>query len=101
MPTVTSASADQLAKNIEEYLVEHPAAALLEDGRVLLDMRIVHYAVSESQAQHRRKSLNSPSRIRSNWSRKAQRSPEQELGRTLQDRQAVRPLFSGPCPTQT
>jgi hypothetical protein len=51
MPSVTSASADQLAKNIEEYLVEYPAAALLEDGRVLFDMRIAHYAVSESHGR--------------------------------------------------
>jgi hypothetical protein len=51
MPSVTGASADQLAKYIEEYLVDNPAAALLEDGRVLFDMRLAHYAVSESHGR--------------------------------------------------
>src|SRR5664279_641942 len=51
MPFVTGASADQLAKYIEEYLVDNPAAALLEDGRVLFDMRLAHYAVSESHGR--------------------------------------------------
>ena len=37
----------QLAQTIENYLADHPAAALLEDGRVLFDMRTAHYAVSE------------------------------------------------------
>ena len=32
-------SATKLAQIIEEYLADHPAAALLEDGRVLFDMR--------------------------------------------------------------
>ena len=46
-----AASAGQAAKlthSIEEYLAEHPAAAVLEDGRVLFDMRSARYAVSES-----------------------------------------------------
>ena len=38
----------RLAQTIEEYLADHPAAALLEDGRVLFDMRSAHYAVTES-----------------------------------------------------
>ena len=41
----------RLAQNIEEYLADHPAAALLEDGRVLFDMRTAHYAVSESHGR--------------------------------------------------
>ncbi len=45
------ASAGRLAETIENYLADHPAAALLEDGRVVFDMRTAHYAVSES---HRR-----------------------------------------------
>ncbi len=44
-------AASQLAKNIEEYLIEHPAAAVLEDGRVLFDMRTARYAVSEQHGR--------------------------------------------------
>ena len=46
-----AASAEALTQNIEEYLAEHPAAALLEDGRVLFDMRSARYAVSESHGR--------------------------------------------------
>jgi hypothetical protein len=42
-----SASAERLTQSIEEYLADNPAAAVLEDGRVLFDMRTAHYAVSE------------------------------------------------------
>jgi hypothetical protein len=52
---VDAASAEQevarLAQTIEAYLVEHPAAALLEDGWVLFDMRSARYAVSESHGR--------------------------------------------------
>ena len=41
----------RLAQMIEEYLAEHPAAALLEDGRVLFDMRTARYAVSEQHGR--------------------------------------------------
>jgi len=41
----------QLAQKIEEYLAEHPAAAVLEDGRVLFDMRMARYAVSEQHGR--------------------------------------------------
>jgi len=41
-----AASPDQLVKRIEQYLADHPAAALLEDGRVLFDMRTARYAVT-------------------------------------------------------
>ncbi len=44
-------SPGQLLKYIEEYLASHPAAALLEDGRVLFDMRTAHYSVSESHGR--------------------------------------------------
>jgi len=47
----TAASAGLLAQSIEEYLAEHPEAAVLEDGRVLFDMRIARYAVSESHGR--------------------------------------------------
>ena len=46
-----AASAGRLAESIESYLADHPAAALLEDGRVLFDMRMAHYAVSESHGR--------------------------------------------------
>ncbi|MDE3188036.1 MAG: hypothetical protein KGM96_11010 [Acidobacteriota bacterium] len=50
-PADSAASAGHLAQSIEEYLAEHPAAALLEDGRVLFDMRTARYAVSESHGR--------------------------------------------------
>jgi hypothetical protein len=46
-----AASPQLLAQSIEEYLADHPAAALLEDGRVLFDMRTARYAVSESHGR--------------------------------------------------
>ena len=45
------ASPDKLARDIEEYLAEHPAAAVIEDGRVVFDMRSARYAVSESHGR--------------------------------------------------
>jgi hypothetical protein len=46
-----AASSERLAQTIEAYLTEHPAAALLEDGRVLFDMRSARYAVNESHGR--------------------------------------------------
>src|SRR5450631_2508143 len=46
-----AATAGRLAERIESYLADHPAAALPEDGRVLFDMRIARYAVSESHGR--------------------------------------------------
>ena len=46
-----AATADRLAQSIENYLANHPAAALLEDGRVVFDMRTARYAVSESHGR--------------------------------------------------
>jgi hypothetical protein len=46
-----AASAARLAQSIEEYLADHPEAALLEDGRVLFDMRTAHYSVTESHGR--------------------------------------------------
>jgi hypothetical protein len=46
-----AATPAQLAQAIERYLAEHPAAALLEDGRVLFDMRSARYAVSEQHGR--------------------------------------------------
>ena len=42
---------DVLAKNIEDYLAEHPLAAVLEDGRILFDMRNARYSVTESHGR--------------------------------------------------
>src|SRR5580698_7868773 len=44
-------AAARLAETIEAYLEMHPAAALLEDGRVLFDMRRARYAVTESHGR--------------------------------------------------
>jgi hypothetical protein len=44
-------SPSELAQTIEEYLADHPAAAVLEDGRVLFDMRTARYAVSEQHGR--------------------------------------------------
>jgi hypothetical protein len=46
-----SQAATALAKTIEAYVTEHPAAAILEDGRVLFDMRLAHYSVTESHGR--------------------------------------------------
>jgi hypothetical protein len=48
---VDAATPERLSQSIEEYLADHPAAALLEDGRVLFDMRTAHYAVTESHGR--------------------------------------------------
>ena len=49
--SVNAASATKLAQLIETYLADHPAAAALEDGRVLFDMRSAHYSVTESHGR--------------------------------------------------
>jgi hypothetical protein len=41
----------KLVEHIEEYLAEHPAAAVLEDGRVVFDMRTARYSVTESHGR--------------------------------------------------
>jgi len=40
-----------LAAMVEAYIAEHPAAAILEDGRVLFDMRTARYSVAESHGR--------------------------------------------------
>jgi hypothetical protein len=47
----TAASASQLAQAIENFLADHPAAALLEDGRVVFDMSTARYSVGESHGR--------------------------------------------------
>ena len=44
-------AAARLAQAIENYIQDHPAAALLEDGRVLFDMRNARYSVTESHGR--------------------------------------------------
>ena len=46
-----SPSTAKLAEILEEYLETHPSAAVLEDGRVLFDMRLAKYSVSESHGR--------------------------------------------------
>ena len=36
---------------VEAYVAEHPAAAVLEDGRVVFDMRWAKYSVAESHGR--------------------------------------------------
>jgi hypothetical protein len=36
---------------VEAYVAEHPAAAVLEDGRILFDLRSAHYSVGESHGR--------------------------------------------------
>jgi hypothetical protein len=48
---MAAASTQQLARKIEAYLAQHPAAAVLEDGRVLFEMRTARYAVSEQHGR--------------------------------------------------
>jgi hypothetical protein len=45
------ASPAQLAGIIESFLATHPAAAMLEDGRVLFDMRTARYSVDQSHGR--------------------------------------------------
>ncbi len=43
--------AGQLVESIEHYLAENPAAAVLEDGRVIFDMRTARFSISESHGR--------------------------------------------------
>jgi len=49
--TEPAPSPARLVQIIEAYLADHPAAALLEDGRQLFDMRIARYAINESHGR--------------------------------------------------
>ncbi len=52
MPSlVNESSAAELARALEDFLAEHPRAAVVEDGRVLFDMATAKYALS---AEHGR-----------------------------------------------
>jgi len=43
--------AAQLARELETYLAEHPASAVLAEGRILFDMRSAKYSVGESHGR--------------------------------------------------
>ena len=45
-PAAPEADPARLAQRMEQYLADHPAAALLEEGRVLFDMRTARYSVT-------------------------------------------------------
>ncbi|MBV8629704.1 MAG: hypothetical protein JOZ83_02185 [Silvibacterium sp.] len=47
----TEPSATQLARELEEFLAGNPAAALLEEGRLLFDMRSARYSLSTEQGR--------------------------------------------------
>jgi hypothetical protein len=49
--SAATGSPAQLAVIIESYLAAHPDAAVLEDGRVLFDMRTARYSVDESHGR--------------------------------------------------
>ena len=46
MREATAAGAPVLACTIQEFLADHPQAAVLEDGRVLFDLRLAQYSIS-------------------------------------------------------
>ncbi len=48
---VETTPAARLAQQIEEYILKHPAAAILEDGRVLFDMRSARYSTKDSHGR--------------------------------------------------
>jgi hypothetical protein len=50
-PGPVTPSAAKLVETLEDYLLAHPAAALLEEGRVLFDMRHAHYSITESHGR--------------------------------------------------
>jgi hypothetical protein len=47
----TPLSAAKLVESIQEFLERYPEAALLEDGRVLFDMRVSRYSVAETNGR--------------------------------------------------
>jgi hypothetical protein len=49
--SVESVPPARIAQIIESYLADHPAAALLEDGRAAFDMRTARYSVGEAHGR--------------------------------------------------
>jgi hypothetical protein len=50
-PVISEVSAEQLARVLEDFLMEHPRAAVLEDGRVLFEMQRARYALSSDHGR--------------------------------------------------
>ena len=50
-PVAQSSLAALLAQSIDDYLAEHPAAAVLESGQLLFDMRTARYSITESHGR--------------------------------------------------
>ena len=50
-PVEEAVSPAKLVETIAAYLADHPAAALLEDGRVLFDMRTARFSVAEQHGR--------------------------------------------------
>lgn len=46
-----AASAEELVSAIEEYLARYPEAAVLEDGRVIFDLRLARFQVSSAHGR--------------------------------------------------
>lgn len=46
-----SIAPEKLTRDLEEYLAAHPTAAILEEGRVLFDMRIARYSIMDSHGR--------------------------------------------------
>lgn len=46
-----SIAPEKLTRDLEEYLAAHPAAAILEEGRVLFDMRTARYSITDSHGR--------------------------------------------------
>ncbi|HEX3470936.1 MAG TPA: hypothetical protein VHT28_07090 [Silvibacterium sp.] len=52
MPVATpEIHAAELARDLEDFFAEYPQAAVLEDGRVIFDMRSAHYSLSAEQGR--------------------------------------------------
>jgi hypothetical protein len=49
--TAESIPPEKLARELDEYFAAHPAAAVLEEGRVLFDIRLARYSVTESHGR--------------------------------------------------
>jgi hypothetical protein len=50
-PVDAARSAGRLVQIIDQYLADHPSAAVLEDGRILFDMRAARYSIAESHGR--------------------------------------------------
>src|SRR3978361_834475 len=55
MPTIAEQTPEQLATTLDNYLAEYPAAVVMEEGKVLFDMREAKYSLS---TEHRRCTLH-------------------------------------------